>query len=78
MPTTVKREIVIGKYEATEKRLEELVVELSSHSSKKCAVDRLELTENQMNEAKTQLLCQAITGNRSLQAIWITKCRLRS
>ena len=25
MPTTVKREIIIGKYEATEKRMEQLI-----------------------------------------------------
>lgn len=75
LPTQKDQAIILGKYEATEKRLEQLVEEVSVAD---CAIKRIELFQNQMNDPKIRLLCDAIKSNSSVTTVKMVKCRLRT
>lgn len=75
VPTAKQTAVILEKYQATEGRLLELKAALAKDH---CPVQTLEIRQNQMNDQKTKMLCDALRLNSSLTKIVIVRCRLRT
>jgi Ran GTPase-activating protein (RanGAP) involved in mRNA processing and transport len=74
-PDSIQTHVILNKYQATEKRLDQLKTQLSPEQ---CSINKLEISHNQFTDKKAQMLCQALCSNNSLKSILIGQCRLRN
>lgn len=73
-PTSRQVELELEKYQATANRLLE-VKDCLVHP--KCPIQIFVMLQNQMDDHKTDILCEAIRKNCSLTAVHLIKCMLR-
>jgi type VI protein secretion system component Hcp len=75
MPNTPLQEIVLGKYQANETKINDIVEQLSDQD---CIVEKLIIQQNQFTDKSAETLANAIKKNHSLTTIEIHRCRLRN
>ena len=73
-PTTKRTDLELEKYQATEKKLEEVKNMLIGS---KCSIESFYIYQNQMDDHKTDILCESIRKNCSLRTFHLVKCTLR-